>query len=55
MALELFLPQDGAVEAAEIGKHTKQSDVWAYGMVLYVRDDDIVLGMTANFIFIRSF
>jgi len=34
MAVELLTPS----ETAESGKHTKQTDVWAYGMVVYVTD-----------------
>lgn len=35
MAVELLDPT--ANETVDIGNHTKQSDVWAYGMVIYVR------------------
>ena len=35
MAIELLTPV--ADETIEVGRHTRQSDVWAYGMVVYAR------------------
>ena len=35
MAFELLSPR--LEETEESGKHTKKTDVWAYGMVVYVR------------------
>ncbi len=40
MAIELLSPSPN--ERAEAGKHTMQTDIWAYGMVVYVRTISLV-------------
>ena len=45
MAIELVNFQEGEPEDSQRQLHTKETDMWAFGMVIYVSDDLFILSL----------